>query len=95
MDELDLTHAEWRKSSYSSANGACVEVAHVPAQWRKSSHSGANACMEVAHQPEAIAVRDSKDPTGPKLIFTRPEWAAFVESAKSARSIDNRWLAGL
>jgi len=27
MGELDLTHAQWRKSSYSSANGACVEVA--------------------------------------------------------------------
>lgn len=27
MDELDLAPAQWRKSSYSSANGACVEVA--------------------------------------------------------------------
>lgn len=27
MGELDLTHAQWSKSSYSSANGACVEVA--------------------------------------------------------------------
>ena len=83
MDELDLTHAEWRKSSYSSANGACVEVAHVPAQWRKSSYSGANgACVEVAHPPEAVAVRDSKDPTGPKLIFTPEAWGAFLQGAK-------------
>jgi hypothetical protein len=96
MHELDLTRAEWRKSSYSSGNGACVEVAHVPAEWRKSSHSGGSgACIEVADLPEAIAVRDSKDPTGPMLIFARTEWAAFIESAKSVRSIDNRWLAGL
>jgi hypothetical protein len=27
MNELDLSRAEWRKSSYSSQNGACVEVA--------------------------------------------------------------------
>jgi hypothetical protein len=27
MGELDLTRAQWSKSSYSSANGACVEVA--------------------------------------------------------------------
>jgi len=27
MDELHLERAQWRKSSYSSANGACVEVA--------------------------------------------------------------------
>jgi uncharacterized protein DUF397 len=85
MHEMDLTHAHWRKSSYSSANGQCVEVAHVRAQWRKSSHSGANACIEVAHLPEAIAVRDSKDPAGPKLIFNRRAWAAFVESAKHQR----------
>jgi hypothetical protein len=30
----------------------------------------------------AIAVRDSKNPAGPKLIFTRQAWAAFVEDVK-------------
>ena len=64
MRELGLTDAQWRKSSYSSGNGQCVEVADLPA---------------------AIAVRDSKDPAGPKLIFTRDAWAAFVESAKGGR----------
>jgi hypothetical protein len=84
MHEPDLTHAQWRKSSYSSGSGQCVEVAHVPAQWRKSSHSGGSgACIEVAHLPEAIAVRDSKDPVGPKLIFTPEAWAAFLSGAKA------------
>ena len=27
MNELDLSRAEWRKSSYSSQSGNCVEVA--------------------------------------------------------------------
>jgi hypothetical protein len=39
--------ADWRKSTYSGANGAnCVEVA----TWRKSTHSGNNgaSCVEVA-----------------------------------------------
>jgi hypothetical protein len=86
MHELDLTHAHWRKSSYSSANGQCVEVAHVPAQWRKSSYSsGSGPCVEVAHLPEAIAVRDSKDPAGPKLIFTTVDWRTFVSSVQQDR----------
>ena len=28
---MDLTHANWRKSSYSTQNGSCVEVARIPA----------------------------------------------------------------
>jgi hypothetical protein len=83
MHGLDPITTRWRKSSRSSASGQCVEVAYVGAQWRKSSRSGGNgACVEVARLPEAVAVRDSKDPAGPKLIFTPGAWATFVESAK-------------
>jgi hypothetical protein len=81
---MDLTGAMWRKSSYSGGNGGdCVEVAEV---WRKSSYSGTNGgnCVEVARTlPAAIAVRDSKDPAGPKLIFTPADWAAFTAAIRT------------
>ncbi len=49
------------------------------AKWRKSARSGANgACVEVAVLDGAVAVRDSKDRTGPVLVFTPAEWEAFV-----------------
>jgi hypothetical protein len=54
------------------------------AVWRKSSRSDNNggACVEVADLGDCVAVRDSKNPDGPVLIFTRDEWAAFVGGAK-------------
>ncbi|MFF5243616.1 DUF397 domain-containing protein [Streptosporangium sp. NPDC000095] len=52
--------------------------------WRKSSLSGGNGdCVEVADLGDAVAVRDSKDPSGPKLVFARNTWAAFVTDLKN------------
>ncbi|MCA2228598.1 DUF397 domain-containing protein [Nonomuraea aurantiaca] len=53
------------------------------AEWRKATASGDNGqCVEVAtNLPNVVAVRDSKNPTGPALIFTRDEWAAFLHGA--------------
>ncbi|WP_239377641.1 DUF397 domain-containing protein [Frankia sp. Cj5] len=50
------------------------------AVWRKSARSNnGGACVEVARNlPSVVAVRDSKDPDGPVLIFTRDEWVAFI-----------------
>jgi len=46
------------------------------ADWRKSTYSGGNGgeCVEVAtNLPGMVAVRDSKNPDGPILTFTRDE----------------------
>jgi hypothetical protein len=52
--------------------------------WFKSSRSAANgACVEVAFVTEAVAVRDSKNPTGPALRFSPDAWRDFVASVRA------------
>ena len=74
----------WRKSSYSGGNGGqCVEAAAI---WRKSIHSSGNGgdCMEVAPDPgRLVAIRDSKDPGGPKLLLPSVQWLSFTTSIKA------------
>ncbi|GLZ60309.1 DUF397 domain-containing protein [Micromonospora sp. NBRC 107095] len=53
------------------------------ALWRKSTRSNGSGgnCVEVAgNLPGLVAVRDSKDPTGPVLLFPPDAWRAFVGS---------------
>ena len=55
------------------------------ATWRKSTYSNGSGgdCVEIAGMPRGShAVRDSKNPDGPKLIFTPSEWQAFTERIK-------------
>ena len=39
--------------------------------WKKSSFTANENCVELAHLGHAIAVRDSKDPSGPMLTFAQ------------------------
>jgi hypothetical protein len=50
------------------------------AEWRKSSYSNPSGnCVETARLPgERVAVRDSKSPGEPHLIFTWAEWSSFL-----------------
>jgi hypothetical protein len=58
MTEIDLSRAEWRKSSYSSQRGNCVEVAR--------------------NLPDLVAMRDSNEPDGAKVVVSRETWRAFL-----------------
>ena len=60
---VDLAGAVWQTSSYSGANGDCVEVA--------------------ANLPGTVAVRDSKNRSGPALAFSRASWQFFVTGLKN------------
>lgn len=56
------------------------------ARWRTSSRSSGNGgdCVEVADNlPGVVGVRDSKDPTGPVLVFGPASWGAFVAQLPS------------
>ncbi|WP_081879520.1 DUF397 domain-containing protein [Nocardia sp. NRRL WC-3656] len=57
------------------------------AKWFKSTRSGAGKdCVEVAHLTEGtVAVRDSKNPTGPALLFTPGEWDAFTAGIQDGK----------
>ena len=62
----------------------------VSAQWRKSTASNPSGnCVEVAGLPgDEIAVRNSRHPSGPALIYTRAEMDAFITGVKNGEFDD-------
>ncbi|WP_280402434.1 DUF397 domain-containing protein [Nocardia carnea] len=49
------------------------------ASWFKSSYSQPSGdCVEVAHHDDVVGVRDSKNVSGPALVFAAREWDAFI-----------------
>ncbi|MBB5954153.1 hypothetical protein FHS29_000723 [Saccharothrix tamanrassetensis] len=57
----------------------------MTSEWRKSSRSqnGADNCVEVVSSPSRAAVRDSKNPDGPVLVFASAEFAGFLKHLKT------------
>jgi hypothetical protein len=54
--------------------------------WQKSSRSNPSGnCVELAVLPDGagVAVRNSRDPDGPALVYTRDEVVAFLQGAKA------------
>lgn len=58
------------------------------AAWFKSSYSNNSGgeCVEGARLTDgAMAVRDSKDPHGPALVFPADSWTAFTTAVNAGR----------
>ncbi len=54
------------------------------AKWRKSSHSNPSGnCVEIARVPgQRVAVRDSRRPDGPALLFSQAAWETFLRNLR-------------
>lgn len=54
--------------------------------WKKSSYSpdGSN-CVEIATTPTTVHVRDSKNPTGPRLTLHPTAWVDFLSHTAAGR----------
>ncbi|MFI6506787.1 DUF397 domain-containing protein [Streptosporangium sp. NPDC050855] len=75
MDDMDadLSKAVWRRAApEGDGDGNCVEVAVV--EDVGEGHKAGAGPLYV--------LRDSRNPEGPKLFFTRAEWDAFVGGVK-------------
>ena len=58
------------------------------ARWVKSSYSGPTGgnCVEVALLVGGqVAVRNSRHPSGPALMFSAGEWDAFIGGARDGQ----------
>ncbi|BBC33511.1 hypothetical protein SGFS_048050 [Streptomyces graminofaciens] len=55
-------------------------------QWFKSSYSGGSGteCVEAAFVQDGMAVRDSKDASGPWLSFGASPWSDFIAAIGKA-----------
>jgi len=66
-----LRRARWVKSTYSGPTGGnCVEV----------------ASLSLSPGEGLVAVRDSRRPAGPALLFGTGQWAAFVAAVSGRRA---------
>lgn len=64
-----------------------------PRHYTKSSRSGGSGgnCVEWAHTPGGVYIRDSKNPTGPQLTATHTEWSHLLTAARTGQN--HPWIS--
>ncbi|MFC5666393.1 DUF397 domain-containing protein [Kitasatospora misakiensis] len=60
---------------------------HEDARWFKSSYSSEQGgeCLEALRLSSGIAIRDSKDKSGPSLQFSADAWQSLLAEIKADR----------
>lgn len=53
------------------------------AVWRRAPGDASPGAVEIAFVDSLVGLRKSAQPGGPVLVFTRPEWEAFVAGAQN------------
>ncbi|WP_027344759.1 DUF397 domain-containing protein [Hamadaea tsunoensis] len=53
-------------------------MAPTPQDWQRSRRCDSGSCLEVAYTNGEVWVRNSNQPDGPRLAFSRAEWEAFL-----------------
>jgi hypothetical protein len=54
----------------------------TPNEYKTSSFCSGADCIEVAHAPGRVLVRDTKDRTRPPAEFSPAAWAAFTAGVR-------------
>lgn len=75
-------------SDYQPYNG--MPANSVEGRWRKSSYSNSQGnCVEFSAQADgSVAMRNSRDPRGPALLYTRAEITALIQGVKDGEFDD-------
>ncbi|MCX4749174.1 DUF397 domain-containing protein [Kitasatospora sp. NBC_01287] len=66
-------------------NGMAADTIKAKGQWQKAKRSvGTGSCVELRSLDDgAVAVRNSRHPGGPALVFTRAEIDALLDGARN------------
>jgi len=61
-----------------NGGGRVGDSEQSPIVWLRSTASGGGNCVEVSFTGMEVQLRDSREPDGPVLSFSRPQWKAFI-----------------
>ncbi|GAA0950699.1 hypothetical protein GCM10009558_066980 [Virgisporangium aurantiacum] len=65
-----------------------AEINRLTLTWRIATRGAGGNCVEVAPTQAGVAVRHSREPDGEMIVYSKAEFAAFLDGAKSGEFDD-------